>query len=385
MNKATSGFILAMLVVGSLGVAYLAGTSSPGGPASTSTESRQTSTSTTTKTSNTASTVASSGLELSLDLNATSMDSGQTLEANVTLYNTLDRSLSLSPFDSSNSTNSISAWDNYDFLCGVDGPDGYLASFAVLPGRFSAGNLSDARPPLQLAAVSDLPSCIGIVWPQDEVISFLPRSDNASIPGTYPGWAPVTLNVSTAACIAAHGSPICRRGSGLYGYWNTSSSICCPAPSTAPDFFRYLTPGEYTLAAEDVWGQSVFAYFQVVQGPSPSLAVAAQESPFSGPESPIVGVTLADLSDAPITSLSWDLPSVPPHNGSGPLSYSYALGLSPSNPLLPGQAVQSVITLQGNLFDIGVEYPLTISGTLANGTAFAYTQEIQFSNSPPSW
>lgn len=382
MNRATSGFILALLVVAGLGVAYLAGTSGPASAPSTSVSgSRQT----TPKTSNTVSTVASSGLEFKVDLNATAMDPGQTLEANVTLYNTLGRPLSLSPFASYNSTNSISAWDNYDFLCGFDGPDGYLASFAVFPGRFSAGNLSDAPTPLQLAAVSDLPSCMGIVWSQDEVISFLPHSDNASIPGSYPGWAPVALSVSTTSCIAAHGSPICRRGSGLYGYWNTSSSICCPAPSTAPDFFRYLTPGVYTLAAEDVWGQSVFAYFQVLQGPNPSLAVAAQESPFSGPESPIVGLTFADFSDASITSLSWDLPSVPPHNGSGPLSYSYALGISPSNPLLPGQAVQSIVTLQGNLFDIGVEYPLTISGTLANGTSFAYTQRVEFSNSAPSW
>jgi hypothetical protein len=56
-----------------------------------------------------------------------------------------------------------------------------------------------------------------------------------------------------------------------------------------------------------------------------------------------------------------------------------------SSPLVPGQTLEDVQTLHGDLFDIGVSYPLTISGTLANGSTFTYTQQIQFVNTVPSW
>ncbi len=381
MRKATAGIILALLVAASLGIGYLA--ESPSRQTATSTSASQASVSTLGESSTTSgaavSTVSSSGLELRVDLNATEMEPGQTLAANLTLFNTLDESLSLPLSGPAKLTSQITAWNNDDFACGIGGLGlaSYVAGFAVFRGRVSADNLSLASDPLQLAKA--VPLCdISLVFTQDESIVFLPHSENASVPKSYPIVSPTTLNVTTS-CYR-----YCR-GQGLFGYWNRTSYTCCAANADAPNLFRYFTPGEYTIAAEDVWGDRVFAHFQVTQGPSPSLAVSAQESPFSSEGHPIIGITLADFSDVPITSLNATLRFVAsPNAPSNSTSYPFAFSVNSSDPLLPGQYVQDVKTLQGNLFDIGFDYPLTISGVLANGTTFTYTQQIQFVNSAPS-
>jgi hypothetical protein len=364
MRRTVAGLVLAILVVAALGAGYLAVGS--GRQASTSTSSVE-------PTSTTTSAASSSGLELRVGLNATTMLPGQTLAANVTLFNTLNEDLSLPLSAPANLTSQIGAWNNDDFWCGTGGLASLVAGFALFRGRVSAENLSQAPGPLQLDAVLQAP-CNGFYTGQEESIVFLPHSENASIPGFPIVW-PASLNVTTS-CYQA-----CSRDSGLFGYWNRTSYACCAADANAPNLFRYLTPGEYTLAAEDLWGDRAFAYFQVAQSPGPSLAVSAQESPFSNEGRPIMGIALADFADAPITSLNATLRFVSPSSST---SYQFAFGVNSSDPLLPGQHVQDVRTLQGDSFDIGVGYPLTISGTLANGTEFAYTQQIQFVNSVPS-
>jgi hypothetical protein len=241
-----------------------------------------------------------------------------------------------------------------------------------------ADNVSLAPDPLQLAEA--VPLCdVSLIITQDESVVFLPHSENASVPGADPFVSPTTLNVTTS-CFQG-----CDDRSGLFGYWNRTSYTCCDLSANAPDLFRYLTPGEYTIAAEDLWGQTVFAYFRVAEAPGPSLAVSAEESPFSSEGHPIIGITLADFADAPITSLNATLQfAAPPNAPSNSTSYPFTFSVNSSDPLLPGQYVQDIRTLQGNPFDIGVSYPLTISGTLANGTEFAYTQQVQFVNSVPS-
>jgi hypothetical protein len=388
MRRTTAGLVLAILFVAALGTGYLAVNSGRQTSTSISTTSQGASTSTSSAeepVSTTISTAPLSGLELRIGLNATSFLAGHTLAANVTLFNALNGSLSLSPFGLANSTKSIQVWSNYDFLCTYAAPVRYLAGFAVFPGSISAGNISQAPNPLQIAAQAGLP-CLGLVWPENTTITFLPESDNVSVPGTGLPPQAASLNVTTVACIALpSGSPQCHGGTGFYGYWIASSTTtCCPANSTVPKLFRYLTPGEYTLAAEDVWGQSLFAHFQVLQGPSPAESVANQESPFSDPDSPVIGITLANFGDVPISSVGAVLRFVPAaaaNSNAGSASYPFPFVVNSTDPLLPGQAVQDVRTLQGNLFDIGVNYPLTISGTLSNGTAFTYTQQVQFTNS----
>jgi len=363
-------------MVAALGAGYLAVNSGLQAGTSTSTSiGASTSTSSIEPTSTTASAVSSSGLELRVDLNATTMEPGSMLAANVTLLNTLNETLSLPDNAAENLMNQIFAWNSYDFSCGQDGMASYVLGSALFRGHFSADNFSLAPGPLQVA-LFPMQLCGSMFVTQTPVVTFSPDSDNASISGSGIPSAPFTLGLSTTGCVGLpHGGSSCHSGSGLFGYWSPLVN------SSAPEPFQYFTPGEYTLAAEDLWGDRVFAYFQVTKGPSPSLAVSAQESPFSSEGHPIIGITLADFADVPITSLNATLRSVASLNSS---SYPFTFSVNSSDPLLPGQYVQDVRTLQGNPFDIGVSYPLTISGTLANGTEFAYTQQIQFVNSVPS-
>lgn len=365
---------MAFLVAASLGIGYLA--ENPGLQAAHSTStSRQTTVSTSIEESSTISgaaisTVSSSGLELRVDLNTTAMEPGRTLAANLTLFNTLNESLSLPLSAQANLTNQIAAWNNDDFACGIGGLASYVAAFALFRGHVSADNLSLSPDPLQLASIVQLCD-VYLAFTEDESMVFLPHSANASIPTAYPIVSPITLNAA----------------SGLFGYWNRTSYTCCDMNANAPNLFRYFIPGEYTLAAEDLWGDRVFAYFQVTPGPSPSLAVAAQESPFSSPESPEIGLTLANFGDVPITSLNATLRFIPPP---GILSlsvpYPFRFSVNSSAPLLPGQTVEETRTLSGgSMFDIGVSYPLTISGVFSNGTTFTYAQQVWFTNSVPSW
>jgi hypothetical protein len=92
------------------------------------------------------------------------------------------------------------------------------------------------------------------------------------------------------------------------------------------------------------------------------------------------------LGSLPIVSLNATLRSEPPPENPGgiPIPYSFTFAVNSSAPLEPGQAIQETRTLNGSPFDLGASYPLTISGALANGTEFAYTQQIQFANSVPS-
>ena len=150
MGRAGAGLFLVILMVAALGAGYLAVNS--GRQASTSTSTSQgasTSTSSVEEpTSTTASAVAPSGLELRVELDATTMEPGRTLAANVTLFNTLDENLSL-PFSApGNLTSQIAAWNDDDFLCGIGGLASYVAGFALFRGHvWGRQRLPGARPP----------------------------------------------------------------------------------------------------------------------------------------------------------------------------------------------------------------------------------------------
>jgi hypothetical protein len=125
LRRSKAGIVLAFLVAASLGIGYLA--ENPGLQTAHSTStSRQATVSTSIEESSTISgaaisTVSSSGLELRVDLSATAMEPGQTLAANVTLFNSLNESLSLPLSAQANLTNQIAAWNNDDFACGIGG------------------------------------------------------------------------------------------------------------------------------------------------------------------------------------------------------------------------------------------------------------------------
>ena len=88
------------------------------------------------------------------------------------------------------------------------------------------------------------------------------------------------------------------------------------------------------------------------------------------PAGPAVEITLKNVSDEPVVSLTATLEQFNSHE--------FIFDVTPSNPLLPGDSVScSKILITGAIGDTH-EYPLIINATLQNGEEFNYTKEIQF-------
>jgi len=203
------------------------------------------------------------GLRLQVQLNTSTFQSGSGITAQIAIFNTLDQNLSLTPTYQVNST--IAEWDNYDFFCGASGgPLLRVVSYALFQGNYSAANVSLAGGPLQLAPQVPI-SCVTVAEPDS--ITFLPENDSAVLSMPYGGVTPglVTVAASTEACTSpAPGEFDYGAGRGLSGYWNSTGippgSLGCEIGSK---YFTYFPPGEYTLAVEDVWNQTLYAHFQV--------------------------------------------------------------------------------------------------------------------------
>ena len=87
------------------------------------------------------------------------------------------------------------------------------------------------------------------------------------------------------------------------------------------------------------------------------------------PGGPSITITLENTSTSPITSLTASL--------SLDVPYDYTFDVTESAPLVPGQsASQTTAQIRGG-FQGGASYPLSIEGTLQNGTTFAYSEEVQ--------
>jgi hypothetical protein len=107
---------------------------------------------------------------------------------------------------------------------------------------------------------------------------------------------------------------------------------------------------------------------------------------FTGPVPPYpigkfeVSISLMNVGDAPITSLNAALAwSPPPGSPEGAaVQYSFVLNVSSLNPLLPSQIIQKTSAFMGPDLEGGLHYPLTISGTLKDGTQFAFTESVLF-------
>lgn len=211
------------------------------------------------------STVSSQGLRLQVQLNASSFGSGSALAAEVSVFNSLDANVSLSLSYPANST--ISSWNDYDFFCGNSGsPLRAMLGYALFSGDYSAANFSLAGGPLQLAPPVGI-SCVTEEEPSS--IVFLPDNDTTVFlaPGNPGGIAEaVTLEASTESCTnPSPGTYYCGSSKGLSGYWNTAGvSILEPQEAAiGSQYFDYFPPDEYTLAVQDIWGQSLFAHFRV--------------------------------------------------------------------------------------------------------------------------
>jgi hypothetical protein len=99
----------------------------------------------------------------------------------------------------------------------------------------------------------------------------LPSSDSAVVyynsSGSPPERSQTLINATTESCALKGGATtVCGNLSGaLFGYWDSSApSIEAENATTSSPYFHYFPAGQYTLVAEDLWNQTVFAYFKVL-------------------------------------------------------------------------------------------------------------------------
>jgi len=267
--------ILVVAIIGGVGVGYFAGIGI-----------RQTTTSvstvTTTRTIHErtltfSSPVSSSGLQVAITLNSTTIEYGEALVAKVALLNTLSSNLTLTPRYSP----TISSWEGNDFVCG-NAPDWgekwALEGFAVFSGHFTGDNLSSVGSQLVLAP----PVAIGCISrPNPNTVVILPASDMAvaqyNLSSLPPEVRQTAINASTLSCAPnGRGATTCGDLSHtLFGYWDSSAPMMgIHDANTSSPYFHLFTPGQYTLVAEDQWNLTAFAYFKVLAPPGYNGPVA---------------------------------------------------------------------------------------------------------------
>ena len=202
------------------------------------------------------SSVSPLGLKLSVALNATAIRRYGTLGVQIEVLNTLDHnvSIALGPVNAN-----ISAWNRYDFFCGVN-IAGSLLGFGLFKGDYSPANISQAGSPLQLAPFVRT-TCSIFAYPQE--IVFKPMSNQLAT--TNGPRKTVALNVTSEQCVAvSQAFHKCGPALGLFGYWNTQSFLSLDGATFQSPYFQYFPPGAYTLVAADAWGQTIYVHFDVL-------------------------------------------------------------------------------------------------------------------------
>jgi hypothetical protein len=163
------------------------------------------------------------GLLVRLELNSTRIVSGATVEINVSDYNTSPMWLNLSK---------ESAWVLGGLSTGGCPSFYYPFGIAVFQGMYTSANVSQAVP-LRIFPVIPCPLIVRYI----AGYLFQPMSDTATVlPGT--GEFPMATGISVSGTYYTPGSQL----NGLTPF----------------------TPGTYTVAAGDEWGNLAFAYFVVV-------------------------------------------------------------------------------------------------------------------------
>lgn len=205
--------------------------------------------------------VFSNGLQLTVKLNSSSIQSHDEVAVQIELLNTLNHNNTLVVSADQN----ISSWNEVDFFCG-ENPSRSLVGFALFEGHFSAQNISAAGSPLQLAPPVALPCPFSLSL---NSTTFLPNSDK-TMSFSYYGQTqespyPVTaeVNATTGYCVGSLSGISCRGTSGLLGYWAPGFGYAGNMTFTSKSF-SYFPSGEYTLVATDARNQFVYAYFTVL-------------------------------------------------------------------------------------------------------------------------
>jgi hypothetical protein len=187
-------------------------------------------------------TSSASGLELMASLNTTFIQHGQAIQVTVEILNSLTK------------TNNISGASNWylndvnpNLLLGPHNSDALLgfacftpANFVVFNGYYGSGNLSSIGSPLVLYGPQiTASSCHKSNF---DLYMFQPQSSEANVSLTSQPSYNYTINMQAS-------SPIL--------------SNCNIAPGTEGSCLSGFSPGVYTIAAGDEWGQVVLLHFEV--------------------------------------------------------------------------------------------------------------------------
>jgi hypothetical protein len=201
--------------------------------------------------------VASSGLEINLAVSSEKIACGDTVYGDASLFNTLPGNLTLQVTPSELS--SLDSWAVHD--TNICGNGNGLIQLALFEGYYDQSNVSEAGEPLQLGSPNETVSCIGTASPTGFV--FMPRTGNAY--GLYGGNStlndlPVTPSASLMRWSCSSHTVLggvqenCGTYAGVYGYYSGTA---------AGSRFSVFHRGVYTVAASDIWGDTVFAHFTV--------------------------------------------------------------------------------------------------------------------------
>jgi hypothetical protein len=259
--------------------------------------------------------VSPDGLQLRIRLNSTEIQVGGALTGQVSLFNTLDTNVSLTPDFSVNPN--IMKWDFDDSICGLSAVD-HIFSYALFQGRYTPENISEAAEPLMLAppaAVLHLP-CPNSLYAEAYIhnVNFAPKSywatvsANASFSDQFSSQSlRMESNITTGRCFTTpyevegttseNGvvesytttelSSGCGPDTSLYGYWTMPTNSSCSFavfpnstrtttnPSENYCNFHLFPVGSYTLVAEDLWNDTAYANFQVASTSTNLVACTA--------------------------------------------------------------------------------------------------------------
>lgn len=200
------------------------------------------------------------GLRLQVILNSTTVSTGGSEGAEVSVFNFADQSLSMVV---NSSSSSILSWNGYDYFCnGVDSPVHYVVGYALFEGHVTSGNVSSSSPLLLAPEVGV--GCVLYSGPPDVAI-FPSDSGNATLsgPDLPPVSEQISLNGTTLYCTGNASGGYCGLGDSISGWWNMTSNQFASAATLDSPYYTPLQPGEYTLVAQDAFAQTVYAYFEV--------------------------------------------------------------------------------------------------------------------------
>jgi hypothetical protein len=235
--------ILVLLVVGSLGVGYFAGsqanvrTTTSTAFLSTTTTATATTTSTQTITT-TLSQAPPAGISLQVAVNGTTIKEGEDLAITATLFNTLNQN---------NKVSTTYKWPFYGLMmfsqswppCGIFSP----LELLVLKGNFSSAQL--------MAMSREYGSYACMEHTTYFYFIFAPNGDLVNVTGSYS----VNGNVSTSGPIEASVRVTTN------GYWDNTSGLSYPTTYVSSGNYDFLpaphsfVQGVYTVAVADEWGQ----------------------------------------------------------------------------------------------------------------------------------